>query len=389
MSISVHLDRTGPDRTGTARRDGETPDPAATLRVLMATRYDRLGASSRLRLLQYAAPLAEYGIDCTPRPFLSNGYVTALYENRSRLPAILAAYARAPALHRAIREHDIVWIEKELLPFLPAPFERTLLGPDRKFILDFDDAWFLRYGGEAGNTIRNRLLRTALGGKFPALLRQAALTIVANETLRDWASRAGARNILVLPTVVDLAHYPVTPPRPSAVFTIGWIGTPVTAPYLNRLAPSLQTLARESPTELLIVGAPGFTIDGITCRHLPWSETTEAATIAAMDVGIMPLPDDAWARGKSGYKLIQYMAAARPTIGSPVGANTTIIADGETGFLATTDSDWTTRLRQLRDNPALRQALSTAARTRVTHHYSLQSTAPQLAHAIRALATAP
>ncbi|MEE3503342.1 glycosyltransferase family 4 protein [Acidiphilium acidophilum] len=386
MSISVHLDRIGTAPPGTASRDDAHPLHADTIRVLMATRYARLGASSRLRLLQYAAPLATYGIACTPRPFLSNDYVTALYENRSRLPAILAAYARAPALHRAIREHDIVWIEKELLPFLPAAFERTLLGANRKFILDFDDAWFLRYGNEPGGTLRNRLLRATLGNKFPALLRRAALTIVANQTLRDWAIRNGARNTLLLPTVVDLAHYPITPRPPHPTFTIGWIGTPVTAPYLTRLTPTLQTLARESPTELLIIGAPNFTIPGIPCRHLPWSETTEAATIAEMDVGIMPLPDDAWTRGKSGYKLIQYMACGRPTIGSPVGANSTIIDDGTTGFLATTDTDWLTRLRQLRDTPTLRQTMSTAARTRVATNYALQSTAPHLASAIRAIA---
>ncbi|MDD2878381.1 MAG: glycosyltransferase family 4 protein [Acidiphilium sp.] len=381
MSITVHLDRvsgpslssTVPERSGLAR--------ASAPRVLMATRYGRLGASSRLRLLQYAEPLARAGIICTARPFLSDQYVTALYEGRSRLPAVLAAYTRALGLRAAVQDHDIVWIEKEMLPFLPAMFERAILGPNKKFILDFDDAWFLRYGGQG-----NRAVRALLGGKFPALLRRAALTVVANETLRDWAMDAGAGDVLLLPTVVDLDHYPMTPAPDGRVFTAGWIGTPVTSPYLARLAEPLRQLAVEGPVELLVIGAPDFTIEGVACRHLPWSEATEAAMIGQMDVGIMPLPDDAWARGKSGYKLIQYMAAGRPTIGSPVGANTAIVQDGVTGFLATTPAEWADRLRRLRDNVPLRQAMGTAARERVAAQFSLQATAPKLAAAIRAIA---
>jgi glycosyltransferase involved in cell wall biosynthesis len=387
MSISVHLDRISDPLIPGETRNHTAPARASSVRVLMATRYGRLGASSRLRLLQYAAPLAEQGIVCTARPFLSDHYVQALYEGRSRLPAVLAAYARAPGLRAAVQDHDIVWIEKELLPFLPAVFERLLLGSNKKFILDFDDAWFLRYGGEGDGIGRNRIVRTLLGGKFPTLLQRAALTIVANETLRDWAIKAGAADVLLLPTVVDLAHYPPTATPLNTTFTIGWIGTPVTAPYLARLAEPLRQLSVEAPLELLVIGAPGFALPGVACRHLAWSEASEAAAISQCDIGIMPLPDDAWARGKSGYKLIQYMAAGRPTVGSPVGANTTIVQDGVTGFLASTPAEWADRLRRLRDDEPLRQAMGAASRARVAADYSLQATAPRLTAAIRAIAS--
>lgn len=386
MSISVHLDRVSDHAPPAAVVGHDGITRAAALRVLMATRYGRLGASSRLRLLQYGAPLARVGIACSARPFLSDQYVTALYEGRSRIPSVLAAYARATGLRAAVQDHDIVWIEKELLPFLPAAFERAVLGSEKKFILDFDDAWFLRYGIEGDGLVRNRMLRMLLGGKFPALLRRAALTIVANETLRDWAIGAGAQNVLLLPTVVDVDHYPVTAEPDRGPFTVGWIGTPVTAPYLARIAEPLRHLAREAPLELLVIGAPGFSIDGVTCRHLAWSEATEAQTIARCHVGIMPLPNDAWARGKSGYKLIQYMAAGRPTVGSPVGANTAIVQDGTTGFLAGDAAAWTDRLRKLRDDAALRDSMGHAARDRVAAAFSLQATAPRLAAAIREIA---
>lgn len=388
MSISIHLDRiTRNDEFGQQGESQSAPEtvPLPRLKLLMATRYGRLGASSRLRLLQYSGPLAEFGIESTVRPFLSDGYIRALYEGRSRLPAVLAAYARAAGLRGAVRAHDIVWIEKEMLPFLPAPFERAVLGGDKTYILDFDDAWFLRYGGEGDGAARNRMVRALLGGKFPTLLRGAALTIVANESLRDWAVGAGARNVLLLPTVIDLDHYPVAP-EPEAPFTVGWIGTPVTAPYLARLAEPLRVLAQEAPLELLVIGAPDFAIEGVKCRTVPWHEASEAALIGQCHVGIMPLPDDAWARGKSGYKLIQYMAAGRPAIGSPVGANSTIVEDGVTGFLAQDAEDWADRLRRLRDDGTMRCAMGAAARARVAAHYALQSAAPRLAAAIRAIA---
>jgi glycosyltransferase involved in cell wall biosynthesis len=351
----------------------------ASLRVLMATRYGRLGASSRLRLLQYAPALDRLGIECTARPFLSDAYVSALYGKGARLPSALAAYGRAFGLARAIRAHDLIWVEKELLPFLPAALERALLG-EKKFILDFDDAWFLRY--QTGKSLPARWL---LGGKFTTLVRRAALTVVANETLHDWAVRQGAREVLLLPTVVDLAHYPVLP-EPAGPFTVGWIGTPVTAPYLQAIEAPLRRLAGEQPLELLIIGAPDLRIPSVTCRHLPWSENAEGALLGQCHVGVMPLSDDAWSRGKSGYKLVQYMAAGRATVASPVGANRTIVVDGITGMLASDAEQWFVALRRLRDDPGLRSRMALAARARVAADYALSGTAPRLAAAMRMVA---
>ncbi|OYV68884.1 MAG: hypothetical protein B7Z67_11490 [Acidiphilium sp. 21-60-14] len=351
----------------------------ASLRVLMATRYGRLGASSRLRLLQYAPALDRLGIECTARPFLSDAYVSALYGNGARLPSALAAYGRAVGLARAIRAHDLIWVEKELLPFLPAALERALLG-EKKFILDFDDAWFLRY-----QTAKSLPARWLLGGKFTALVRRAALTVVANETLHDWAVRQGAREVLLLPTVVDLDQYPVLP-EPAGPFTVGWIGTPVTAPYLQAIEAPLRRLAAEQPLELLIIGAPDLRIPGVTCRHLPWSENAEGALLGQCHVGVMPLSDDAWSRGKSGYKLVQYMAAGRATVASPVGANRTIVVEGITGLLASDAEQWFVALRRLRDDPGLRNRMALAARARVAVDYALSGTAPRLAAAMRMVA---
>jgi len=379
MSISAERVRTAALPSFVSQDAARAPAETRHLRVLMATRYGRLGASSRLRMLQYAPALARFGINCTARPFLSDRYVAALYGSGPRLPSVLAAYARAFGLASAIRAHDLVWIEKELLPFMPASLEMALLG-GKKFILDFDDPWFLRYGPGA-----NPLARFLLGGKFPSLLARATLTIVANDSLRDWAHDSGARDVLLLPTVVDLNRYPMVP-EPTQIFTVGWIGTPVTAPYLDAIAEPLRRLAEEAPLELLIIGAPGVEIPGVSCRHLPWSEAAEGELLGRCHVGIMPLSDDAWSRGKSGYKLVQYMAVGRPTVASPIGANRAIVRHGVTGFLADDTASWIDALRRLRDHDALRAHMGRAARARVAAEFSLQETAPRFAEAIRGVA---
>jgi glycosyltransferase involved in cell wall biosynthesis len=353
-----------------------TTRAATAPRLLLAARYGRLGASSRLRLAQYQPYFEAAGIRATQRAFLSDNYVRALYGQRSRLPAVTAAYLRALAAPAAARAHDILWIEKEFLPWAPYALERFAIGP-KPYILDFDDAWSLRYEGSA-------LTRRLLGTKFSRLLRGAALTITANDTLTAWARAEGAPKILQLPTVVDLAHYRPCP-EPAGPFTIGWIGTPLTAAYLETITEPLRQLAAEAPLRLLIIGAPDAYIEGVTCLHAAWDEATEAGLIAQCHAGIMPLPDDEWARGKSGYKLIQYMAMARPAVASAVGANRQIVTHGVTGFLASTPFDWLTHLRTLRDNPAQRASFGAAARSRVAEHFALGVTAPILIDQIKSI----
>jgi glycosyltransferase involved in cell wall biosynthesis len=361
---------TGPAPAGFAQALAPKPP-----RLLCAARYGQLGASSRLRLGQYRGALERAGIRTTLRPFLSDNYVRALYTHKSKLLPVAAAYLRALGAGIAARSHDLLWIEKEFLPWMPYWLERLAIG-NTPYVLDFDDAWSLRYQ-RAGSA----LVRHLLGSKFSRLLRGAALTITANQTLYEWAAKSGARNILLLPTVVDLDHYKLVP-EPGGTFTICWVGTPMTAEYLAAIAAPLRTLAAEAPLKLLIIGAPDAKIPGVDCEHQEWSEATEAWTISRAHAGIMPLPDDEWARGKSGYKLIQYMAMGRPAVASPIGANRDIVEAGRTGFLATGDAEWLAALRALRDDPQLRATMGAAARARVEQNFSLQVAAPILIAAL-------
>jgi glycosyltransferase involved in cell wall biosynthesis len=184
-----------------------------------------------------------------------------------------------------------------------------------------------------------------------------------------------------LPTVVDASRYLPAKHVRGREFIVGWIGSPSTAPYLVELVGPLQQMGREGPVRLVVIGGKAPVISGIEVDEVPWSEDTEVALINGFDVGVMPLPNDDWARGKCAFKLIQYMACGIPVIGSPVGANSDVV-NPDCGFLANSEHEWLSALRQLRDNCGLASEMGQAGRERVVRHYSLQRNLPVLAEVI-------
>jgi glycosyltransferase involved in cell wall biosynthesis len=153
----------------------------------------------------------------------------------------------------------------------------------------------------------------------------------------------------------------------------------MTSKYLRLVRNALAEVCAGSRGELVIVGDSAIDLDGVPCRHVPWSEESEVGSIQAFDVGIMPLLDEPWERGKCGYKLIQYMACGKPVIASPVGANRSIVKHGVTGFLASSEKEWTEALIRLRDDVSLRTRTGAAGRADVERRYCTSVTAPRLA----------
>src|SRR6266849_2031204 len=249
-----------------------------TLSVLLLSRYARRGPSSRVRFYIYEDALARAGISLTFAPFFEDDYLIALYGKASTWRAALSAYWRRLLQLASTRRYDLLWIEKELMPWLPAWFERTVIG-SVPYAVDFDDAWFLRYRQH-----RFPPLRALLRDKLERIVRDAALTVVGNQYLAEWARDSGARAILPLPTVVDVAHYSVRP-RPDGPFTIGWIGTPSNAANLTQIVEPLRRRCRDGSSRLLVIGAEGFTMEGIPIERAPWDEDTEAELLSRCDVG--------------------------------------------------------------------------------------------------------
>ncbi|MBA4368909.1 MAG: glycosyl transferase family 1, partial [Desulfobacterium sp.] len=290
------------------------------------------------------------------------------------------AYIRRIGILIQSRKYDLLWIEYELFPWLPAFAEKLLSLWNIPYIVDYDDAVFHRY-----DIHTMRLIRILLGQKIDRIMRNAALVLAGNSYLLERAKKAGADRIEYLPTVVDLERYSVREKHRSKPFNIGWIGSPSTSGYLQDLQPVLSELCEDQNTYVTLVGAAMDSIQGPRIRSFEWSEATEVKDIQQFDVGIMPLPDTLWAKGKCGYKLIQYMACGCPVVASSIGANREIVDNGKNGFLSTTLQEWRDNLIRLREDAGLRDRLGTNGRKMVEEKYCLQVTGPRLAALIQNL----
>lgn len=366
-----------PAMSASSERAGAGFALGAGLRVLFLTRYGRLGASSRQRCFLYLEALRDAGIAADVHPLLGDNYVRRLHSGqRTRFTAVFFAYLSRLVVLLRTRHYDLLWIEQEALPWLPALVELGLLSlAGTKIVVDYDDAAFHRYDQH-----RNPLVRKLLGRKIDRVMAAADLVIVGNSYLARRAQTAGAHAIPELPTVVDLRGYPerqLAPRDRQLPFTLGWIGSSLTSAYLEWLRPALAELAAKGSFRIILVGATPMALAGFPVERVVWSPETEAAQLARFDVGVMPLPDLPWERGKCGYKLIQYMASSLPIVASPVGANRDIVVPGETGFLADTRADWVAALTRLAQDGALRQRMGMAGRRRAEEHYSLQTRAPE------------
>ena len=346
--------------------------------VLLLTRYERLGASSRVRFLQFLPALESQGFTFDVRPLLDNDYVRSLYGGPSvgagRL--FMSYMRRFGALRRRLR-YDVVWLEKEALPWLPAWVDIARL-QGLPYVVDYDDAWFHRYEHHWASPL--------LGHKIDAIMRVAHTVVAGNDYIARRAREAGARHVEIVPSAIDLDRYRDLPEPPAREgLTVGWIGIPLNAHYLAIIAPALRAV---SSVKLHVVGgAVPAELSGIAAESFEWTEETEIARIAAFDVGVMPLHDTPWERGKCAYKLLQVMAAGKPVIASPVGANRQVVRHGVNGFLAETTEEWTGALRKLAD-PELRRRMGEEARRTVAEHYATAVIVPRLASILSEAAAA-
>ena len=182
-----------------------------------------------------------------------------------------------------------------------------------------------------------------------------------------------------MPTTIDTDKYEFSADKPANdVPVIGWSGSHSTVQHLDTLRETLQDLARTAKFRLRVIGTANYEIEGVDVEAMPWRSETETQDLQPIDIGVMPLPDDQWSKGKCGLKALQYMALGVPTMCSPVGVNSDIIQDGENGFLAGTKDEWIEKLKRLLDSVELRRRLGAAGRRTVEEKYSAQVQAPRV-----------
>jgi|TARA_R100000935_G_scaffold57753_1_gene92484 glycosyltransferase involved in cell wall biosynthesis len=352
------------------------------MNILLLSRYTRMGASSRLRTMQYLPHLRSESFKIQVTPFFDDSYLNSLYTGEKKRGATLAYMCKRIAQMRGNPVPDIVWLEYEALPWVPWLIERALLPRSVPIVSDYDDAIFHRYDGH-----RLGIARAVLGEKINHVMAASDLVVAGNPYLADHARRASESRVEIVPTVIDLDTYEI---RAEAVtkdkLRVGWIGTPQTWQALAHPVHKVLDPVLEKKNALFVaVGAGMQSETAGTLKILPWAEETEVALIQSMDIGVMPLPNTPWARGKCGYKLIQYMACGLPVVASPVGVNRDIVEDGVNGFLAENNDEWHTAIKKLLDDPDLRRRMGAAGRKKVEEQYSLQVWGPRVAQMLRSV----
>ena len=338
------------------------------MRILVLSKYDRLAASSRYRFLQYQPYLAAHGIELVLSPLFDDDYLAERFASGRKPPlAALRGYGRRLKALLSRELWDLAIVHSELFPYLPGFMERALQARGLAYVYDYDDAIFHMYDAH-----RVSAVRAVLGRKLAPVLSGARAVMAGNRYLVDYASKFNP-NVHLVPTVVDMQRYGERPPRAlDAPFTVAWIGSLTTSVFLKRLIEPLAALAKEGPVRFIATGASPIEIPGVEVDVRAWSEEREVRDLQEADVGVMPMPDEPWTRGKCAFKLIQYMAAGLPTVASPVGANEDVVT-AQTGLFARTPAEWVDALRRVRDQPDWGRQLGAAGRERVQAHYSLQS----------------
>lgn len=345
------------------------------MKILLLSRHGRLGASSRVRSYQYIPYLNQAGIQVTVEPLLDDVYLQSFNAGRSpQWSHVFRAYMKRMIRLLTSSRFDLIWVEYELFPWLPAWFETLLDMAGIPFVVDYDDATFHRYDMHT-----NRIIRLVLGQKIDSIMRHATVVIAGNGYLAARAHQAGARRVEILPTVVDMDRYDCSPDMDRQVFRIGWIGSPSTTKYLQLIHSALVRVCRQTGAELVLVGAGPIHLEGVSMERREWAESSEVEDIQSFDVGVMPLVDEPWERGKCGYKLIQYMGCCCPVVASPVGVNRDIVHHGSNGFLADCEDEWVRYLSILQGETELRKRMGSVGRTLVEREYSVQVMAPRLA----------
>ena len=344
------------------------------MRVLALMKYGARAASTRQRLLQYQPYLETRGIEIAMSPLLDDAHVARIGRGRRSSPfAISSAYFRRLAMLLRARRFDVIWLHCELLPYMPGWVERLVRLAGRPVVLDYDDAIFHMYDAH-----RSGLVRRTIGLKFASVVRSADAVMAGNAYLADYAMRFSDA-VTIVPTVVDTDAYLPRPESREARPVVGWIGSPSTWRYVAAMLPTILPVIARHGAVFRAVGG-GRESEGVAgVEAVEWREDREIAEVQAMDVGIMPLDDQPWAKGKCGYKLIQYMACGSAVIASPVGVNVEIVADGVEGLIAGTAAQWAAALDRLLGDAALRRAMGERGRAKVVSAYSLASQAPRVA----------
>jgi len=350
--------------------------------ALVPSIYDT-SPGQRYRIEQWQCGLKQSGVEITFAAFEDKELRDVLYARGQWLKkgiGISKAFIRRFSTVGQSKSYDMVYVFREAALFGPSLLERIVHLSKVPLVFDFDDAIFVRYRSPANGWLS--VLKAP--GKTRTICRLASHVMVGNNYLAEYA-RTYNQNVTVVPTTIDTEIYRVGSVRETATPVIGWTGSYSTVQHLDLLQRILCELARRERFRLRVIGPCDYKLEGVDVEVVPWRSHTEAQDLAEADIGIMPLPDDQWSRGKCGCKALQYMGLGIPAVCSPVGMNTDLIRDGDNGFLATSAEEWITKLTLLLRSAQLRKKLGLAGRKTVEERFSAASQVPRVHEIFRSV----
>ena len=336
------------------------------------TRYGPAGPSSRLRCFQFLEIFRQHGLEPVCYPFLPEHYTRRIVAGKSASAAYGAwAFLRQLSRQSRFTTHQVHFIEKELFPRLGIRWYQPLFSSGRPYVLDYDDAVYAQYppGSPAA-------------AKFPLLLSRAAAICAGNPVIADYA-RQFSPHVVLIPTALDptcyrqRTHWQLR----GEQITIGWIGSATTAGFLSLALDALRDLAHRMPVVLETIGLPAsFPLDcaPVLLRRLPWLGEESNQRIVSWDLGISPLADTPFTRGKSGLRILKFMLSGVPFVCSPVGINADLAALGA-GLAADSPAQWSHNLQQLATDIHLRERLGRVGIATASADYTLSVVGHRLA----------
>ena len=330
----------------------------------------------RFRLEQWEPLLLEKGVEIVYSSFESEELRKVLYQKGSILQkfrVILKSMNQRRKDLATLEDFDLVYIFREAAILGPVWFEKKIERFGVPIVFDFDDAVFVAYKSPS-NGYLSYLKFPSKTGKICQL---SSHVMAGNQYLADYAGKFNNR-VSIVPTTIDTKKYSVVEKcKNPEIVTIGWSGSHSTVQHLDTIREVIQDLANNEKFRLRVIGTSDYALSGVDVEAMQWNSETEVEDLGAIDIGLMPLPDDDWSKGKCGLKALQYMALGTPTLCSPVG-NTKIIQDGKNGFIASSKDEWVEKLKRLIHSFELRTKLGLAGRKTVEDSYSAEVQAPRV-----------
>ncbi len=357
------------------------------LRVLALAPHPELAAPTRYRILQFVPLLAQEGIAVDVHPFLSNRVFVGLHNKNHIVTS--AAGVLAGLAHRIrdvlqLGRYDLVFVQREAALIGP-PLVEWFAHRRLPLVLDLDDATYLDRPSEVYGGLLSAM---KWRGKTNHLIRWSDHVICGNPWIASYIARCQIPTTVV-PTITDVNRFKPRLTRQDGELVLGWIGSHSTFSYFCTLLPVLRRLAASHRFRVRVIGA-GPTeapIEGLDAEMLPWTLDRELADLQSFDVAVYPIVAEEWAKGKSGFKAIQYLSCGIPYVASPVGVVAQIGVPGTTHFEARNDDEWFSALSALLTNAAVRSEMGQRGREYAVAHYSMQRTAATLADVLRTTAT--